>query len=320
MKDLYKVLGVAENASEAEIKKAYRRLAKANHPDATGGDKAKTERFKEIGDAYAILGDTNKRAEYDRLRHAPVGADGTPQGFDPRAFEEIFGDLGRRGGPGGFRTGTFDGGPVNLADLFSNLFGGNRNPLEGGHAPAAARGADMAGKLAISVIEAALGTTRTVRTGDGQSIEVQVPPGVETGGRLRIPGKGGRAPAGGGRPGDLFLNITITPHPFLRRVGDDIHVDLPISVIEALSGGRAQVPTVEGLVWVTIPPGTSSDQKLRLRGKGAKKPDGQRGDQICCIQIVVPKLDALEKHDEARRLVQELANLLGDTPVRKFQA
>src|SRR4051794_23684852 len=194
MKDLYKILGVAEDADADTVKKTYRKLAKENHPDATGGDKRKTERFKEIGEAYEVLGDEAKRREYDRLRHQPVGADGMPQGFDPETFAQVFG--------GNYRGGNVhvSGDFGDLGDLFSSLFGGQA----GGRRPRATRGRDHVAKLELPLREAVLGGRRTLRLGSGSAIDVNVPPGVDNGGTLRLRGQGGKAPAGG-QPGDLIL-------------------------------------------------------------------------------------------------------------------
>jgi curved DNA-binding protein len=318
MKDLYKILNVAEDASDDAIKKAYRKLARENHPDATGGDKKKTEKFKEIGEAWAVLGDKQKRAEYDRLKHAPVGADGMPQGFDPDSFAQVFGG---RGGPGGVNvSGDFSG---DFGDLFSSLFGrgfsggGGRG---GRAAPRVARGADMVGTLDIGFREAALGTRRSIRNGAGNTIEVAIPAGVDTGGRLRLGGQGAPPPQKGGEPGDLHLEVRVMPDPHLRRSeegsGFDVELDLPLTVTEAVLGTKIEVPTVENPVTVTIPPGTSSGAKLRLRGKGIKKADLSRGDQICRIEIVVPKIP--DPDEEAKKLFNDIARYHQGKPVRNF--
>lgn len=315
MKDLYKTIGVPENADQDTIKKAYRKLAKEFHPDVTGGDKKKTERFKEINEAYAVLGEEQKRQEYDRLRHAPMGADGMPQGFDADTFAQVFGGGAPGGGfrGGGFRVSTDVG---DLGDLFSSLFGGgSQNPWTGRARGRAARGQDMAGTIEISVREAALGTRRTIRTGSGSQVEVNVPPGVETGGKLRLAGQGGPA-ARGGTPGDLHLEVVVRPDEHLRRRGDDIELSLPLTVAEATLGTEVEVPTVEGSVRLSIPAGTSSGAKLRLRGKGVKRPDGSRGDQLCEIKVVVPKLRADD--DESRALIKELDRRTRGAPVRNF--
>jgi DnaJ-class molecular chaperone len=317
MKDLYKILGVPEGADHAAIKKAYRKLAKEYHPDATGGDKKKTERFKEINEAYAVLGDEEKRAEYERLKSAPVRPDGMPEGFDAEAFARTFG--GMRGGAGGGGNVRFGGDVGDLGDLFGSLFGeradGRGAPFGGGR-PRQARGADVMGALPVSFSEAALGTRRSVRAGGGTTVEVSVPPGVETGGRLRVAGHGAPAPARGGSPGDLYLELEVQPDPFLRRDGLDVEVDVPVTMSEAALGTKVQVPTVEGPVTVTIPPGTSSGARLRLRGRGIKKSEGTRGDQLVRVEIVAPKLAPDDA--ESRKLFEEIARRTEQTPVRKF--
>jgi molecular chaperone DnaJ len=310
MKDLYAILGVPQNADADTIKKAYRKLARQNHPDATGGDKKKTERFKEISDAYAVLSDAKKRHEYDRLRHAPVGADGMPQGFDADAFSQIFGDfrMGRRSGGGRASSEGFD----DIGDIFSSLFGGGGAV---GQPRGRGRGSDMQAAVEVSFCEAALGARRTLRAGSGETVEVNVPAGVESGVRLRVPGQGGRA-SRQGRPGDLYLDVTVLPDPHLRRAGRDVELTLPLTLAEACLGTQVDVPTVDGSVRLTIPGGTSSGAKLRLRGKGVKAPDGTRGDQFCRIEVVVPKLDPHDK--ESRALVEDLDRRAKTAKPRSF--
>jgi DnaJ-class molecular chaperone len=315
MKDLYKTLGVAENADEAAVKKAYRKLAKEYHPDVTGDDKKKTERFKEINEAYAVLGDTQKRKEYDRLKHAPVRPDGMPEGFDADAFARTFG--GQRAGAGGVEfNGEFD-----VGDIFSSLFGGGgpgrTTQAWGGRVrPRQSRGSDVIGQLPVTFIEAALGTKRTVRTGDGGTVEISIPSGVESGGRLRVPGKGAAAPTAGGVPGDLYLDVDVRPDAHLRRSGDDVELELPVTISEAVLGAKVEVPTVEGRVTLTIPPGTSSGAKLRLRGRGIRNQDGSRGDQIVRVEIVAPKIKPDD--EETRKLFEQIAARTGPGPVRRF--
>jgi DnaJ-class molecular chaperone len=318
MKNLYKILGVPEDADDGALKKAFRRLAKEYHPDATGGDKRKTERFKEVNEAYAVLGDRQKRAEYDRLRRAPVGNDGFPQGFDPETFAQVFGGRGPFGAGTRVRVQT-QGGNVgdvgDLGDLFESLFGGGPNPFARGGRRAPSRGADLAGVLELGFREAALGTRKTIRGGSGAPVEVQVPPGVDAGGKLRVPGQGGPAPRGG-QPGDLHLEVRVLGDPILRRSGPDVEMDLPLTLGEAVLGTQVDVPTVDGTVRLSVPAGTSSGAKLRLRGKGARRPDGTRGDQICRVQIVVPRLEPDDA--EGRRLVEELERRRGPGKVRDF--
>ena len=230
MKDLYKTLGVAENADDAAIKKAYRKLAKEFHPDITGNDKKKTERFKEINEAYDVLGDSKKRQEYDRLKHAPIRPDGMPEGFDAEAFAQTFGRS--RAGAGGGMSGEFD-----INDIFSTLFGGGGGPGVGfdprRQRTRPARGSDMEGRLEVTFVESVLGGKRTVRTGGGTAVEVNIPPGVEEGGRLRLPGQGGPAPARNGTPGDLYLDIQVRADPFLRQPSRG---DLVLDIVIELNG------------------------------------------------------------------------------------
>ena len=316
MKDLYKTLGVAEDADEGAIKKAYRKLAKEFHPDITGGDKKKTERFKEINEAYDVLGDAKKRKEYDRLKHAPVRPDGMPEGFDAEAFAQTFG-RSRAGAGGGGMSGEFD-----INDIFSTLFGGaggagaNTGFNPRGRARArATRGSDVIGRLEVTFAESALGGKRTVRNGSGNAVEVNIPPGVESGGRLRLPGQGAPA-AGGGTPGDLYLDIEVRPDRNFRRSDLDIELDLPVTFAEAVLGAKIEVPTVEGRVTLSVPPGTSSGARLRLRGRGVKKPDGSRGDQLCRVEIMAPKIKPDDT--ETRKLVEELARRTATGDVRRF--
>ena len=304
MKDLYKTLGVPEGADADTIKKAYRVLAKENHPDATGGDKRKTEKFKEVNEAYTVLSDPQKRREYDRLRTAPVGADGMPQGFDPDAFAQAFGGGGNMGGYG------------DLGDFFASMFG-NAGPVGRGRGRgrAPARGADMVANLEVTFKDAALGGQRTLRSGSGKSVEGNIPPGIETGARLRVQGQGAPGPKSG-RPGDLYLDIVVQPDAHLRRNDDNVELTLPLTLGEAVLGSQVDVPTLDGTVKLTIPAGTPSGAKLRLRGKGIRRPEGTRGDQLCRIEIVVPRLKPND--DESRRLVSELERRTSPTNVRGF--
>jgi DnaJ-class molecular chaperone len=303
MKDLYKTLGVSESADADTLKKAYRKLAKEFHPDATGGDKRKTERFKDVNEAYAVLSDQQKRREYDRMRAAPVGADGMPEGFDPNAFAQTFGG----GNAGGFGD---------LGDMFASMFGNAGGPFgrpRGGRAHS--RGTDMVANLEISFRDAALGGRQSLRSGGGKTVEVNLPAGVETGARLRVPGQGGSAPKSG-HAGDLYLDIVVRPDPHLRRNDDDVELTLPLTLGEAVLGTQLEVPTLDGTVRLSVPAGTSSGAKLRLRGKGIGRPDGSRGDQLCRVEIVVPRLKPDDR--EAHRLAEELERHTRPPKVRDF--
>src|SRR4029079_14513326 len=206
---------------DASIKKSSRKLAKEYHPDVTGNDKKKTERFKEINEAYAVLGDAQKRKEYDRLKHAPVRPDGMPEGFDPDAFARTFG--GARATAGGVEfSGDFDVGDI-FASLFGGAPGGRATQTWGGRVrPRQSRGADVIGHLPVSFAEAALGTKRTVRTGAGGTVDISIPPGVGTRRRLSTHGNGAAAPGKDGVPGDLYWELDVQSDPHLRRAGDDV--------------------------------------------------------------------------------------------------
>jgi molecular chaperone DnaJ len=278
MKDYYSTLGVSEKASADEIKKAYRRLAKENHPDATGGDKKKGERFKEVSEAYGVLSDTEKRAQYDQLRANPAaqnaewgGATGVDLGD---IFAQFFG--GQRGHS---KNGAGPGYSIHVEEFgdgggfggFGDLFGGFTG--RGARRRGAPRPPRERALLELDLREAALGTVKSLRW-KGETMKVRIPAGVDTGARLRV--------------GELSVEIRVRPDPQLRREGADIHSDVPIAFEEAALGARVEVPTLDGPVALTIPPGTSSGQTLRLRGKGVVTEPGSRGDQYVHVHIVVP--------------------------------
>jgi DnaJ-class molecular chaperone len=275
--------------------------------------------------AYAVLGDKEKRAEYERLKNAPMRPDGMPEGFDAEAFARTFGGMRGGGMRGGTTTFRFGGGAADqfsdadLGDLFSSLFGerGRGGATAGfGGRPRPARGADVIGTLPLTFAEAALGTRRSVRSGTGGTVEVTVPAGVESGGRLRVPAHGAAAPGKGGAPGDLYLELDVRPDPHLTRNGLDVELNVPVTFSEAALGTKVLVPTVEGPVTVTIPAGTSGGARLRLRGKGIKKPDGTRGDQIVRVEIVTPKI--APEDSESRKLLEELARRTEKKSPRAF--
>ena len=291
MKDLYKMLGVAENADEATIKKAYRKLAKEYHPDVTGNDKKKTERFKEINEAYGVLGD---KEEAQRSTSAsstrPIRPDGMPEGFDAEAFARTFGGIARRRAAASSFESDFD-----LGDLFATPLRRRRRarrPRSGGGARARpARGADVIGHAAHHLHRGgARDGKRSVRSGSGSTVEVTFPPGVESGGRLRVPGHGQPAPAAGRRARRPLSGDRGPPRsaPAAQRLRHRAR-----RARDVQRGGprarRSRSRPSKGRVTVTVPPGTSSGARLRLRGKGVKKADGTRGDQIVRVEIVAPK-------------------------------
>ena len=284
-KDYYQILGVKKNATEEEIKKAYRGLAKKHHPDKNKGNKEAENKFKEISEAYAVLSDKEKREQYDRLGAEAFSFGGGGQnpfaGFD---FSQFTGGArrarsGRTASPGGF------------TDIFSDLFGGGI-----GFEPAPSRGTDINAELAIGFREAVLGATMDL-TVNGSHIKVKIPEGVADGQTIRLRGKG--APGSqGAPPGDLNVLVHVRPHPFFERRGDDIYIDLPITVGEAAHGAQIEVPTIHGPVKARIPRGTQGGQTFRLTGKGVKKKGGGYGDQYYRVEIVLPPdppSDAVEK-------------------------
>lgn len=315
--DYYKTLGVSESASADELKKAYRKLAKKYHPDVTGGDKAKEARFKEITQAYDVLGDEKKRQEYDLSRKNPFagagGAGPDVSGFGGfPGFGGFGGGRGRRGGGGG--GGGSSRLHVDLGDMLRN-FGINmddESPFGGRGAAAGAaeaRGADVQASLDLSFIEAALGTEKPVvlepGTPNERKLTMRIPAGVEDGETIRLPGQGRPGPQGG-PAGNLLIKVNVQPHPRFRRKGADLEVEVPIHIDEAVLGGTVEVPTLETTkATVRIPPGTSSGTILRLRGKGAGDRRGGRGDLYGTVQIVVPK----DISPEARELIKRFGEL-----------
>ena len=266
MKDTYEILGVAKSASEAEIKKAFRNLAKKHHPDKHAGDAAAQKRFQEISGAYDILGDKDKRAQFDA---GAIGADGNPKGFDPRAGGFRQGNpFGGGGGPGGrefqFSFDEHPGGAAGFEDIFADLMGGARR---GKNNARAAKGEDFSAAVTVSFAEAAIGGTRRVVLANGEQIDVKIPVGVTDGQAVRVKGRGG-AGRGGGPNGDILLTVSVAAHPFMTRDGNDIRMDLPVTLKEAVLGAKVPVPTLTGTVSLSVPSNSNTGTILRLKGKG----------------------------------------------------
>ena len=294
-KDYYKILGVAKGASEKEIKAAYRRLARKHHPDVNPGNKEAEARFKEIGEAYQVLSDKEKRSRYDQLGQNWDSYGRQPQGWPGAGGVRIdFEDLG---GGGGF------------SEFFKTFFGGGAAGFGGaqgfGGAEAFQPPADAEAEVDLTLSEVLRGTTREVATsGSRRRVEVKIPPGVRDGSRVRVAGEGGRG--AGGRRGDLYLRVRVAPDPTFERRGDDLQTTFRAPLTLAVLGGEAQVTTLEGSIGIKIPPGTPAGQVFRLRGHGLPRlgERGVRGDLLATLAVDLPRsLTARQKElfDELRK-------------------
>jgi DnaJ-class molecular chaperone len=300
MRDPYKVLGVAKSASAADVKKAFRKLAKQHHPDHSKDPKAK-EKFAELNSAYEILGDETKRGQFDR---GEIDAEGKPkfqgfEGFRGSGAEGAGGAQGFEGfdfnfgGGGPFRRGAAGGAQgFDASDLFSELF----NRRGGGASSRSRRGEDVSGSVTITLPESATGTSAYVAMPDGRTLEAKIPAGVEDGQTIRLKGQGEEG-SGGGDPGDALITIKVAPHATFKLDGRDVRADLPVPLEDAVLGGAAQAPTLTGAVEVKIPADASSGRTLRLRGRGlpafGSKP---AGDLFLTIKIMLPDPPDAELH------------------------
>jgi curved DNA-binding protein len=323
-RDYYEVLGLTKSATEDDIKKAYRTLARKHHPDVNPGDKSAEEKFKEINEAYAVLSDPEKRKRYDQLgANWKAGADFTPPpgwenvGVDFGDFADIFGG---------------DRGPSDFSDFFESLFGGRRGARAG--AGFRMRGQDVEAEIALPLEQAHRGATRSMSfqaiepcadcggsgSKDGKvcptcrggrtvrrskTLDVTIPPGVRDGSVIRLAGQG-QPGTNGAPPGDLFLRVRIEPHRLFDILGeDDVEVELPVAPWEAVLGAKVNVPTLDGPVEMKIPPGAQGGQRLRLRGQGLNRRDGGRGDQYVKLKIVVPPKPTAKEKEFFERLAAE---------------
>jgi curved DNA-binding protein len=312
--DLYAVLGVPKTAEADAVKKAYRKLAGQLHPDKNPGNKSAETRFKQVNHAYDVLGDAKKRKLYDEF-----GEEGLREGFDAERARAYRGWASRQpsggardgfaGGAQGFDPdelfGNAGGGGANFSDLFGDIMGRSRRqrgPI---------RGPELESEITIDFASAVKGATLELRPQGhlGNPVTVRIPAGASEGSRVRIAGQGGPSP-NGGPPGDLVLTVHVTPHAHFRREGDDLHLDLPITLSEAHHGAKVRVPTPDASVNLKVPEGTQSGQVLRLRGKGVARKGRPAGDLYVHFLIQVPS----SRSEEVSKLVDELAKFQSEDP------
>jgi DnaJ-class molecular chaperone len=269
--DPYQTLGVKKDASQDDIQKAYRRLAKKLHPDLNPGNKQAEERFKEVSQAYDLLGDADKRARFDRGEIDASGAERPRQRYY-RDFAEGASSYASDSGFADFGADDF------LSEIFGRQARGNLRM----------RGQDVHYRLSLGFLDAINGGKQQLTLPDGSVLDVAIPPGTRDGQILRLRGKG-RPGIGGGPPGDALIEIEVRPHHIFTRKGDDIHVELPISLKEAVLGGKVSVPTPSGTVTMTVPKWSNTGTVLRLKGQGVPKPHGGRGDEYVALKVMLPE-------------------------------
>ncbi len=307
-KDFYKILGVSKDASEADIKKAYRKLARKYHPDTNSGDAQAEKTFKDVSEAYSVLSSKEDREQYDAIRAmgggARFSAPGSGHGGGGGGFEDVFGDLfgggGRssRGGGGGF-------GGSGLPPEFADLFGGGGGFGGGGFQPTPTKGADRTASTSISFAGSINGTKIGLREPNGEVIDVRIPAGIKDGQKVRVKGKGQQGAAG---PGDLMVTVNVKPHDFFVRDGNNIRIHVPVTFPEAALGADISVPTLTGdTVRVRVPAGTPSGRTLRVKGAGVKTKKGD-GDLLVTIDVAVPQKLSKEAEDAVRAFAEATAD------------
>lgn len=313
MADPYTILGISRSATDKEIKSAYRKLAKELHPDRNKDNPKATERFSAATQAYDLLSDKDKRAQFDR---GEIDGEGNPTnpfggggGFRQRPGS---GFGGHPGAQGGFRAEDMQGfgqDGADLGDIFEGLFGGRGGMgagmggmgggMGGRRPPPPSKGPDVQYRLKIPFVDAATRADQRITLSDGKTIDLKLPAGVEDGTQMRLKGKGQHGPAG---PGDGLVTIAVDSHPFFRREGDHVRLELPITLDEAVGGAKVRVPTVDGTVMLTVSPGSGSGKILRLKGKGFSKKNGERGDQLVTLEIELPAVGSEAMAELTKRL------------------
>jgi DnaJ-class molecular chaperone len=282
MTDPYVTLATSKTASADEVKKAYRKLAKQYHPDLNPGDAAAASRFKEISAAYDLLSDPEKRARFDRGEIDTSGQE--------RADTSFYRSYG--GGPQGARyragAGAGAGAGFDPSDIFAEMFSRSGGGFSRGGGEFRSRGGDLSYSLNVDFLEAARGAQKRLSFPDGRTLDVNVPAGTESGQVLRLRGQG-QPGVGGGPSGDALIEIDVTPHAFFRREGKDVLAEIPITLTEAVGGGKINVPTINGPVSMSIPAGSNTGAKLRLRGRGIQPKTGPAGDQYITLKVMLPK-------------------------------
>jgi len=276
-KDFYKVLGVSKDASESEIKKTYRSLARKFHPDSNPGDASAEARFKEISEAYSVLSDSQQRSEYDQIRAMQAGGPRFTAGGGPGGFEDVFGGM--------FGGMPRQGQSADFGDLFSGLFGGGQGGFSGYREPT--KGRDVVSRVTLDLSTAIKGTEVSLEGPGGKKITARVPAGVKDGQKIRIRGKGHPSPDGG-KPGDVIITVGVPKHQIFAREGDHLRVEVPITFGEATLGATIEVPTIDGeVVKVKVPAGTPSGKVLRVKGRGVRA-GAALGDLLVELQVAVP--------------------------------
>lgn len=276
-KDFYKVLGVSKDASESEIKKTYRSLARKFHPDSNPGDASAEARFKEISEAYSVLSDSQQRSEYDQIRAMQAGGPRFTAGGGPGGFEDVFGGM--------FGGMPRQGQSADFGDLFSGLFGGGQGGFSGYREPT--KGRDVVSRVTLDLPTAINGTEVSLEGPGGKKITARVPAGVKDGQKIRIRGKGHPSPDGG-KPGDVIITVGVPKHPIFAREGDHLRVEVPITFGEATLGATIEVPTIDGeVVKVKVPAGTPGGKVLRVKGRGVRA-GAALGDLLVELQVAVP--------------------------------